>query len=88
MSRLRDLGRDTAYYFGVGEGSVRARESEAKQATWLGTAVGVVPVLVVAFVLRRILGLDDDFTGFRLLLGLILVLAVIWGLVLRQARRT
>jgi hypothetical protein len=87
MGRLRDFGRDTAYYFGVGEGSDPRRDPEQEGGTWLSTAVGIVPVLVAGFVLRRLLGLDDDFAGFVATLGLVVALAAVWGLVLRMGGR-
>jgi hypothetical protein len=83
MSRLSDFGRDTAYYFGVSEGSDPRRDPEQEEATWLSTAVGIVPVLLAALVLRRVLGLDDDFAGFVATLGLAVALGAVWGLVLR-----
>jgi hypothetical protein len=85
MSRFRELARDVAYYFGAGEGSDRMREAQ-EEASWLDTAVRVVPVLVVAFVLRGVIGLDG-FAGFLATLGLVFVLAAVWGLTLRRIRR-
>lgn len=87
MSRLRDLGRDTANYFGVGESSGRASAAGQYKESWLSTLVRIVPVLLAAFWLRRVLGLDDDFTGFLATLLLVVVLAAMWGVALRLARR-
>lgn len=53
----------------------------------MGTVVRVVPVLLVAFGIRPVLELGDDFTGFLATLLLITVVAAIWGLVLDLARR-
>ena len=44
MSRLRDFGLDLAYYFGLGEGSERVRESAQDDEPWLPVALGVVLV--------------------------------------------
>ncbi len=87
MSRLRDFGRDVAHYFGVGDGSGHAGAAAGVQESWLGTLVPIVPALLAAFWLRRVLGLDDDLVGSLATLLLVVVLAVMWGLVLRLARR-
>lgn len=87
MSRLRDLGRDIAHYFGGGDGSVRSSAAEQYSETWLSNLVRIVPVLLAAYWLRRVLGFDEDFTGFFATLLLVVVLAVMWGLVLRRVRR-
>ncbi len=56
MSWLRELGQDAAYYFGVGDGSERTRRSEQSRPTWTTVALGVLPVLVVALPVGRIIG--------------------------------
>jgi hypothetical protein len=61
VTRLRDFGRDVAYYFGVGKGSERRPipdEEPGPGAVVLNVFVGVVPVLVAAFLLKRVLDLD------------------------------
>ncbi len=87
MSRLRDLGRDTANYFGVGASSGRASEAGQDNESWLSTLVRIVPALLVALWLSGLLGFDDDFAGFIATLLLAAVVAAMWGLVLRLARR-
>lgn len=86
MSRLEDLRRDAAYYFGFGEGSVRMRAARQDQPSWLTVAVGVVPVLVMTFGLARVLGLHSDFPGIVAEFGLLVASTVVWGLILRVLR--
>jgi hypothetical protein len=85
MGRLRDIGRDAAFYFGVGEGSEHrgASQPEQQDADWWQVGLIIVPVLLAAFFLRRVLGFEDDVVGFLVVLGLVLVLAPIWALILR-----
>jgi hypothetical protein len=87
MGRLRDLGLDTAYYFGLGDGSDRVRESDHDDESWLPVAVGAVLVPTLTFVLHGPLGLDDDFVGRLMTVGLVAVLAMAWWLGMRVARR-
>jgi hypothetical protein len=87
MGRLRDFRRDAAYYFGIGEGSPRVRDTDTSEETVLGTVVGVGTVLVVAAVLRSVLGFDSDLVGFLLTLGLVVALSALWGLAVLLARR-
>jgi len=84
MSRLSSIGRDVAYYFGVGEGSEATRGYEPKE-TWLQWAVQLFPPLVVALVLRGALGLDEGFVGFGLSIVLLVLLAIAWVAALRLA---
>jgi hypothetical protein len=88
MSRLKNFGRDAAYYFGIGEGSERTRQSTNEQERPLvSTAVGVAAALVVAFLLRQALGLDEDVAGCGLSLALAFALALVCALALRLGRR-
>jgi hypothetical protein len=87
MSRLRDFGLDLAYYFGLGEGSERVRESAQDDEPWLPVALGVVLVPALTFVLHGPLGFHDDFVGRLSTVGLVAVLAMACGLVMRVARR-
>jgi hypothetical protein len=87
MSRLRDFGRDAADYFGIGEGSDRVHDSDEDDEPWVQTAVGIVLILVLAFVLRGVLGFDDDFVGYLVTLGIAAILASALGLILRLAHR-
>jgi hypothetical protein len=79
MSRLRDLGRDAADYFGLGERPDRVEESDSGDESLLEHALGLVAVLVLAFLLHGMLGFADDLVGFLVLLGLVAVLAMAWG---------
>jgi hypothetical protein len=87
MSRLRDFGLDLAYYFGLGEGSDRVQESAHDDEPWLPVALGAVLVPALTFVLHGPFGLDDDFAGRLMSVGLVAVLAMACGLVMRVARR-
>jgi hypothetical protein len=87
MGRLRDFGLDLAYYFGLGEGSDRARGSDHDDEPWLPVALGAVLVPALAFVLSGPLGFDDDLVGRLSTVGLVAVLAMACGLVMRVARR-
>jgi len=86
MSRLRELGQDAAHYFGFGEGSEPTRQSEQSRPTWTTVALGVLPVLVVALPVGRIIGLGDDFIGFIAQLALVGAVAAVWGWVLLLMR--
>ncbi len=80
MGRLRDFGLDVAWYFGVGEGS-EARRSSGEELD-LGDILRVVVVVPAAFLLERVL--DLEASRFLVTLGLVVVLGVVWGLVLRM----
>ena len=83
MSRLSSIGRDVAY-FGVGEGSEAIRGYEPKE-TWLEWVVQLFPPLLIALVLRGVLGLDERFVGFGLSIVLLVLLAIAWVAALRLA---
>ena len=53
---------------------------------WRDVALTTVPVLVLVFVLRRVLDFGDDLVGLAATLALVIVVALIWGRVLRAAR--
>jgi hypothetical protein len=86
MSRVRDFGRDAAEYFGIGERSDDDdRDDDAEP--WFIHGSGIVVVLSLAYVLRRVHGFDDDSLGFLALLAIVVVLACLWGLASREVRR-
>lgn len=89
VSRLRDLGRDVATYFGFAapRSERPAAEAPAANQSWLDLTLRFAPVLVAAPVLRRALGFADDALGFLVTVGLIAVLGPAWWLLLRNARR-
>ena len=60
MRRLDDLKRNTAFYFGFGQGSERMRAARQDEPTWLTVTVSVVPIILVTFGLARVLGLRTD----------------------------
>jgi hypothetical protein len=86
MGRLRDFGLDLACYFGLGEGSERTREAAHEEESWLPTALWVLVPPAVTFVLHGPLGLDDDFAGRLTTVGVVAVLALASGLVVRVVR--
>lgn len=51
MARLRDAGRDVAFYFGIGEGSDATRGSTGEQDSFGDIAIRVAPLLVAAMLL-------------------------------------
>jgi hypothetical protein len=87
MGWLRDFRLNVAYYFGLGEGSDRVRESDHADESWLPVAVGAVLVPALAFVLGGVLGFGEDFVGRLSTVGLVAVLATVWGLIMRVERR-
>ncbi len=82
---MNRFGRDLAHYFGLG-GPDRDRPSTDADETWVTTAVRVLPAVTVAFVLREALDLDG-FDGLLAFLGLAMVLAGVWAVVLSVALR-
>ena len=81
VARLGDFARECAYYFGVGNGSTRRQAPEASDIghVFVDVCIRVLPVLVAALVLERLLDLDANRF---LVLGLVLVLTPLWALVL------
>ena len=82
MGRVREAGRDVAFYFGIGEGSDATRASTPEQESFGDVVIRVAPPLVAAMLLGLALGVDDDLVGYATLLGLVLVLALAWAAVL------
>jgi len=65
----------------------REREPEEDRG-WIDVGLKVVPVLLVAYLLRSALGTaEDGWEGFLVLLALVVVLAPPWGYAVRAARR-
>ena len=88
MGRLRDTGRDVAYYFGIGEESEATRASTLKQEDWWTVVLRIGPPVVGAMLLRDALGADHGLAGYALLVGLVIVLATAWGLLLCLLRES
>ena len=55
--------------------------------SWLDAIFRIAPVLVVAFILRRVLGFEEGLGGVLILVGLVAVLAVLWNFVLAALPR-
>jgi hypothetical protein len=87
MGRLRDFGLDLACYFGLGEGSERARESAHDDEPSLQTALWVLVPAALTFALQGPLGMDDDFAGRLTTVGLVAAVALACRLGLLVARR-
>jgi hypothetical protein len=85
VGRLEEFGRDLAGYFAIGESP--AGETE-QTGSWRDVLVALVPALVAGLALRSALDADETFGGFLATLGLIGVLALVWGSVLRLVRRS
>jgi hypothetical protein len=84
LIRLSNLGRDVAWYFGLGDGSPGRQNSGRadEQASWPAVLLRVGPLVVVFDFLRRVLPLDDDVAGVVGQVVLFVVLAVVWAQVL------
>jgi peptidoglycan/LPS O-acetylase OafA/YrhL len=92
MSRLREIGSGIAYYFGFGARPPhRGVGGDEDQEPWLrvigGFLVRLLPVLAAAFFVRSALGFEDDFLGLIVLLGLVVVFAPLWALIVSAALR-
>ena len=55
--------------------------------SWLEAIVRIAPVLVVAFILRRVLGFEEGLGGLLILVGVLAVLTVLWNFVLAALPR-
>lgn len=88
LIRLSNLGREVAWYFGLGDGSQGQNPGRAdEQASWRSVLLRVGPLVVVFDVLRRVLPLNDDVAGVVGQVGLFVVLAVVWAQVLQAIDR-
>lgn len=81
MRRVRDAGRDVAFYFGIGDGSDATRASTAKQESFGDVAIRLVPPLVATMLLGLAFGIDADLIGYATLLAVMLVLTLGWAVV-------
>jgi len=72
--------QDTARDFGSHKRDPDAQDN----ASWLVTALRIVPVIVAAFVLGRALQLELAVVRFLAVLGFTMLLAPIWVAILRR----
>jgi hypothetical protein len=80
MSRLNKLANNAAIYFGLTDDAGSSRAS-GEHSSWVDVFLRVVPPLFVLGLLRRVLRVDD-FAGYVIQLGLVIVLGVAWSGVL------
>ena len=85
VRRVRDMGSDIACYFGVGEGSERARAAAAPEPATRVVVIRTALGVVLFSLLHSALGLDDGLRGWALTIGLVAVVAGTWALARRAA---